>query len=272
LSAGAWEMDRSPAAYLGHRRDRRPARRPRWCDPRGLPLRKNDHSCGSSNPTASGMASPRSARVWSAVSSSAASANGCPVAKPGLVSARCPNSCGPRNGGGTLPRYNPPDRARTPRRRQVMTRRERTLIRLAWSTWAASLALLATGVGMLLVVRYRYPGVPAYGYWRESTIIPGVYGTLGLVIATRRPRHPVGCSSGSAWPALCSWSPASMPSWPAPPACPADSTPCGRPTSSRSPGLAWCCCCCCCSRPGGCRRRTGGWWPGRWWPGPAWPS
>jgi hypothetical protein len=73
-----------------------------------------------------------------------------------------------------------------------MARSERTLIRLAWSTWAASLALLATGVGMLLVVRYRYPGVPAYGYWRESTIIPGVYGTLGLVIATRRPQHPVG--------------------------------------------------------------------------------
>jgi hypothetical protein len=73
-----------------------------------------------------------------------------------------------------------------------MARRERTRIRLAWSTWAASLALLATGVGMLLVVRYRYPGVPAYGYWRETTIIPGVYGTLGLVIATRRPRHPVG--------------------------------------------------------------------------------
>jgi hypothetical protein len=73
-----------------------------------------------------------------------------------------------------------------------MARSERTLIRLAWCTWAPSLALLATGVGMLLVVRYRYPGVPAYGYWRESTIIPGVYGTLGLVIATRRPRHPVG--------------------------------------------------------------------------------
>jgi hypothetical protein len=73
-----------------------------------------------------------------------------------------------------------------------MARSEQTLIRLAWSTWAASLALLATGIGMLLVLRYRYPGVPAYGYWRETTIIPGVYGTLGLVIATRRPRHPVG--------------------------------------------------------------------------------
>jgi hypothetical protein len=68
---------------------------------------------------------------------------------------------------------------------------ERTLIRLARCAWAASLALLATGMGMLLVVRYRYPGTPAYGYWRESTIT-AVYATLGLVIATRRPRHPVG--------------------------------------------------------------------------------
>jgi hypothetical protein len=73
-----------------------------------------------------------------------------------------------------------------------MAMRERTLIRLAWWAWAASLALLATGVGMLLVVRYRYPGAPAYGYWRESSIIPAVYATLGLVIATRRARHPVG--------------------------------------------------------------------------------
>jgi hypothetical protein len=73
-----------------------------------------------------------------------------------------------------------------------MATSERTLIRLAWSAWAASLALLGSGIGMLLVVRNRYPSVPAYGYWRESTIIPAGYATLGLLIATRRPRHPVG--------------------------------------------------------------------------------
>jgi hypothetical protein len=69
---------------------------------------------------------------------------------------------------------------------------ERTLIRLAWCAWAASLALLATGIGMLLVVRYRYPDAPAYDYWREGTISPAVYAAVGLVITTRRPRHPVG--------------------------------------------------------------------------------
>jgi hypothetical protein len=69
---------------------------------------------------------------------------------------------------------------------------ERGLIRLAWTTWAASIALVATGVGMLLAVHYRFPGVAAYDYWRETTILPAVYASLGLLIATRRPRHPIG--------------------------------------------------------------------------------
>jgi hypothetical protein len=75
---------------------------------------------------------------------------------------------------------------------QVMAMSERALIRLAWCTWATVMALLATGVGMLLTVHYRFPGAPAYDYWRETTIIPAVYATLGLIIATRRPRHLVG--------------------------------------------------------------------------------
>jgi hypothetical protein len=41
-----------------------------------------------------------------------------------------------------------------------MAMSERTLIRLAWCVWAASFALLAVGVGMLVIVRYRYPGAP----------------------------------------------------------------------------------------------------------------
>jgi hypothetical protein len=65
---------------------------------------------------------------------------------------------------------------------------ERTLVRLAWATWAVAFALVATGVGMLLVVHYRFPGVPAYYYWRESSLQPTAYAVLGLVIATRRPR------------------------------------------------------------------------------------
>jgi hypothetical protein len=74
----------------------------------------------------------------------------------------------------------------------VIPRSERNLIRLAWTTWGAAIALVATGVGMLLAVHYRFPGVAAYYYWRETTILPAVYASLGLVIATRRPRHPIG--------------------------------------------------------------------------------
>jgi hypothetical protein len=68
---------------------------------------------------------------------------------------------------------------------------EQTLVRLAWSTWATSIALVATEVGMLLVVHYGFPGAQAYDYG-EVTIFPPVYATLGLVVATRRPRHPIG--------------------------------------------------------------------------------
>jgi hypothetical protein len=74
----------------------------------------------------------------------------------------------------------------------VIPRSERSLIRLAWTTWGAAIALVATGVGMLLAVHYRFPGVAAYDYWRETTILPAVYASLGLVIATRRPRHLIG--------------------------------------------------------------------------------
>jgi hypothetical protein len=69
---------------------------------------------------------------------------------------------------------------------------ERTLVRLAWATWAVAVALVATGVGMLLVVHYRFPGVPAYYYGRKSSLQPTAFAVLGLVIATRRPRHAIG--------------------------------------------------------------------------------
>jgi hypothetical protein len=74
----------------------------------------------------------------------------------------------------------------------MMSVSERTLVRLAWATCAVAIALVATGVGMLLAVHYRFPGVPAYYYWRESSVQPTAYAVLGLVIAARRPRHPIG--------------------------------------------------------------------------------
>jgi hypothetical protein len=44
-----------------------------------LPLTKNDHRCGSSNPKARGMAAPRSARVWSASVPVLSSGRGAPA-------------------------------------------------------------------------------------------------------------------------------------------------------------------------------------------------
>jgi hypothetical protein len=73
-----------------------------------------------------------------------------------------------------------------------MVMSERTLVRLAWTTWATSIALVAAGVGMRLTMRYGFPDLPLGSYSGETTIIPSVYATLGLVVATRRPRHPVG--------------------------------------------------------------------------------
>jgi len=66
------------------------------------------------------------------------------------------------------------------------------LVRLGWGTWAMSIALVAAGVAMLLAVHYGFPGVAAYDYWRESTVLPTVYATVGLMITKNRPRHPVG--------------------------------------------------------------------------------
>jgi hypothetical protein len=68
---------------------------------------------------------------------------------------------------------------------------ERTLVRLAWCAWAAAIALVAAEVGMLLAVNYGFPGARTYDYGVVSIFAP-VYATLGLVVATRRPRHPIG--------------------------------------------------------------------------------
>jgi hypothetical protein len=77
-------------------------------------------------------------------------------------------------------------------RDQVMAMSERTLVRLAWTTGATAIALVVAGVGMQLTMRYSFPTLPSGSYSGETTIIPSVYATLGLVIATRRPRHVVG--------------------------------------------------------------------------------
>ena len=73
----------------------------------------------------------------------------------------------------------------------MMSVSERTSSASPGATWAAAIALLATGVGMLLVVHYRFPGVPAYDYWREIDHHPG-----GVRHPGAGDRHPAAPAPG----------------------------------------------------------------------------
>jgi hypothetical protein len=62
---------------------------------------------------------------------------------------------------------------------------------------AARLALTGLGCSLLLVLvgiglRELGPRAGAYPFWGEVTVIGVVLGTLGALVAARRPRHPVG--------------------------------------------------------------------------------
>jgi hypothetical protein len=62
---------------------------------------------------------------------------------------------------------------------------------LAWSLWALSLVLTALGI-LLLSLNLSHPNVPIYDYWHQSTATGVVFSTLGAIVASRRPEHPVG--------------------------------------------------------------------------------
>jgi hypothetical protein len=65
----------------------------------------------------------------------------------------------------------------------------RTASRLAWSLWAATLALVA---GALLLGVANHPETPLYVYWVESTLINPTFATLGALIVSRRPGNVLG--------------------------------------------------------------------------------
>jgi hypothetical protein len=140
----------------------------------------------------------------------------------------------------------------------VLSVSERTLVRLAWCAWAAAIALVAAEVGMLLAVNYGFSGARTYDYG-VVTIFAPVYATLGLVVATRRPRHPIGwllmgCGLTIAMQAVAGQYAALAGAA----ALPGRLHGCGPPPRSKVWGLACWCCCSCCSRPGGRCRRAGG--------------
>jgi hypothetical protein len=68
----------------------------------------------------------------------------------------------------------------------------RSATRLAWLLYGAALALVALAVALWFVVHRPVPGALGYGYWREGMVNGLAFATVGALIATRRPEHPVG--------------------------------------------------------------------------------
>jgi hypothetical protein len=62
---------------------------------------------------------------------------------------------------------------------------------LAWSLCVLSLTLTALSL-LLLMWSWSYPNVHVFDYWVENTMVAVVFSTVGAVVASRRPDHPVG--------------------------------------------------------------------------------
>jgi len=70
--------------------------------------------------------------------------------------------------------------------------RGRSASRLAWLLYVVALVLVALAVGLWLVVHRPVAGAVGYGYWREGMVTTLAFATVGALITTRRPEHPVG--------------------------------------------------------------------------------
>jgi hypothetical protein len=70
--------------------------------------------------------------------------------------------------------------------------RGRSASRLAWLLYVLVLALVGLAVGLWLVVHRPVAGAVGYRYWREGMVTTLAYATVGALITTRRPAHPVG--------------------------------------------------------------------------------
>jgi len=62
---------------------------------------------------------------------------------------------------------------------------------LAWSVCALSLVLTALGL-VFLALNRSHPGVPVFDFAFRSTVIVASCSTVGVLIASRRPAHPIG--------------------------------------------------------------------------------
>jgi MFS family permease len=69
--------------------------------------------------------------------------------------------------------------------------RGRSASRLAWLLYAVALGLIGLAAGLWLVVHRPAAGAVGYEYWHEGMVNGLAFATVGAVIATRRPEHPV---------------------------------------------------------------------------------
>jgi hypothetical protein len=67
----------------------------------------------------------------------------------------------------------------------------RTALWLAWSMCAVSLASTALAV-LLLVRNFSSPSPHVFDLWVQGIVIPVTCSTVGVIIASRRPHHPIG--------------------------------------------------------------------------------
>jgi hypothetical protein len=62
---------------------------------------------------------------------------------------------------------------------------------LAWSTCALSLVLISVSL-LLFMLTWAQAGVYVFDYWVQNAMVAVVSSTVGAVVASRRPDHPVG--------------------------------------------------------------------------------
>jgi hypothetical protein len=74
----------------------------------------------------------------------------------------------------------------------------RTAARLAWLLCALFLTLTALSL-LLLASTLSHAGVPVYPFWPINTLLALGNSIVGAVVASRRPKHPIGwlmCTAG----------------------------------------------------------------------------
>lgn len=84
----------------------------------------------------------------------------------------------------------------------------KTASRLAWTLWFIAIALAAAAVVFLVLGRHTPPPPGTFGFRGFSAVFAVAFGTVGALIASRRPENPIGwvflsCALGSGFQEFC---------------------------------------------------------------------